>query len=664
MPSTQQCEPNGTSTAVAARRVDRTYDGRNRVRTLKFPDGAGDQTWTYTLDGQPKTVSVSNPKVTQPTLTTFEYFRRGLPKSESVDIQDSSYAVTWGYTGNGHLATQIYPSGLSIGYLPNALGQPTQAGAYATDVRYYPNGAIKSFTYGNGVVHTMEQNVRQLPSRSTDCKVAGTCAVADMRLDLSYTYDRTGNVATITDGLYGRQNRTMKYDGLGRLTSADSPMFGEALYTYNVLDDLTQISVSGGTSPRNHHLCYDGATRRLTTLRTGSCTGTIVRSMSYDVQGNVTTNGAQSYTFDFGNRLREAPGKEWYAYDGFGHRVVSCETADCAHFFYSSKGQLLYTHDVRNNKRVDHIQLGNSLVALRERAIGSTSPTAKYQHTDMLGTPIAVTNSTQAFITKHEYEAYGQLVNGTLQDGPGYTGHVQDKATGLTYMQQRYYDPLLGRFLSVDPIAAASNYSRSVNRYSYANSNPYSYVDPDGKFAVWVHWEITYSAARDAGYSVGESVSLANRAWMADWEGGSQGTDPLATARHAMRSVGDSEETARNNHQRLIADARAAGDLGLASHAIQDFFASAHGPFRLWTGFDGIVESITHLWSDMFPTQDARDAARSATKEMLESERKKKSTGTPGMSTSSSRRACEQQPVICEDGPFPIPDLIRNRDWL
>ena len=42
-------------------------------------------------------------------------------------------------------------NGLAVSYAPNALGQPTQAGSYATGVQYFPNGAIKQFTYGNGI---------------------------------------------------------------------------------------------------------------------------------------------------------------------------------------------------------------------------------------------------------------------------------------------------------------------------------------------------------------------------------------------------------------------------------------------------------------------------------------------------------------------------------
>jgi uncharacterized protein RhaS with RHS repeats len=67
-------------------------------------------------------------------------------------------------------------------------------------------------------------------------------------------------------------------------------------------------------------------------------------------------------------------------------------------------------------------------------------------------------------------------------------------------MQQRYYDPIAGRFLSVDPITTDSEIGEQFSRYSYARSNPYRYVDPDGRapkdkwyghddkdFKDWVH---------------------------------------------------------------------------------------------------------------------------------------------------------------------------------
>ena len=51
-------------------------------------------------------------------------------------------------------------------------------------------------------------------------------------------------------------------------------------------------------------------------------------------------------------------------------------------------------------------------------------------------------------------------------------------------MQQRYYDPIAGRFLSVDPVTTDTKTGSSFNRYVYGNNNPYKFKDPDGRFAL------------------------------------------------------------------------------------------------------------------------------------------------------------------------------------
>jgi len=112
----------------------------------------------------------------------------------------------------------------------------------------------------------------------------------------------------------------------------------------------------------------------------------------------------------------------------------------------------------------------------------AAAETVEYIHTDALGTPIAVTDASGNLIETSEYEPYGKLLNRPVTDGPGFTGHVQDAATGLTYMQQRYYDPVIGRFLSVDPITVyESDDWQFFTRYAYAFNNPYGGTDPDGR---------------------------------------------------------------------------------------------------------------------------------------------------------------------------------------
>ena len=104
-----------------------------------------------------------------------------------------------------------------------------------------------------------------------------------------------------------------------------------------------------------------------------------------------------------------------------------------------------------------------------------------------LGSPALTTDASRNVIERSEREPFGQLRNRPTHDGPGFTGHAEDAQTGLTYMQQRYYDPAIGAFLSVDPVTAqGSGDTRFFNRYAYAFDNPYKFTDPDGRFPFLV----------------------------------------------------------------------------------------------------------------------------------------------------------------------------------
>ena len=85
--------------------------------------------------------------------------------------------------------------------------------------------------------------------------------------------------------------------------------------------------------------------------------------------------------------------------------------------------------------------------------------------------PVLVTDGSRNQVgTRTEYEPYGQVPVGGIADRPGYTGHVADALTDMDYMQQRYYDPMIGRFLSTDPVTA-TNVGGNFNRYWYGNDN-------------------------------------------------------------------------------------------------------------------------------------------------------------------------------------------------
>ena len=101
-------------------------------------------------------------------------------------------------------------------------------------------------------------------------------------------------------------------------------------------------------------------------------------------------------------------------------------------------------------------------------------------HTDGLGSPVARTDAVGNVISRTRYEPYGFTASGAAPT-IGFTGHVNDPDTGLTYMQQRYYDPVAGRFLSIDPVVTMRILVVvSIGTFTRAN-NPYKYIDPDGR---------------------------------------------------------------------------------------------------------------------------------------------------------------------------------------
>jgi RHS repeat-associated protein len=95
------------------------------------------------------------------------------------------------------------------------------------------------------------------------------------------------------------------------------------------------------------------------------------------------------------------------------------------------------------------LYLGNNLVA--ERDIGSSN-TIRYQHTDVLGSVIAESNTAGTLTSSSVYQPFGERTGGQ-KTGLGFTGHLEDTDIGLTYMQQ-YYDPVIGRFYSNDPLSS------------------------------------------------------------------------------------------------------------------------------------------------------------------------------------------------------------------
>ena len=148
-----------------------------------------------------------------------------------------------------------------------------------------------------------------------------------------------------------------------------------------------------------------------------------------------------------------------YLYDANNRRVKQTDGKGTSYSVYSQAGTLLYREtNVENGSGdpVNYIYLGSKLIA-KDGVIADADATS--QHSRPFGDSIE-----------------------TPKDDVGYTGHKFDTDLDLSYMQARYYDPVIGRFYSDDPVGFRDVHS--FNRYAYANNNPYKYTDPDGNNPV------------------------------------------------------------------------------------------------------------------------------------------------------------------------------------
>ena len=127
--------------------------------------------------------------------------------------------------------------------------------------------------------------------------------------------------------------------------------------------------------------------------------------------------------------------------------------------------------------------------------------TLYYLHADHLGSTVMTTEG-HTVITQ-EYNAYGsKRGGGTLPTGHAFTGQKRD-GTGLLYYNARYYDPLLGQFISPDTIIPDTGLAIDYNRFAYSRGNPLKYNDPTGHYVetLWDVANISIGAA-SLGYNV------------------------------------------------------------------------------------------------------------------------------------------------------------------
>jgi RHS repeat-associated protein len=126
-----------------------------------------------------------------------------------------------------------------------------------------------------------------------------------------------------------------------------------------------------------------------------------------------------------------------------------------------------------------------------------------FLHGDHLGSTRVVTDASGQPVKELDYAPFGQTTTetGSLIVPKKFTGKELDPSTGLYDYGARFYDPVLGRFLSPDPLIPDISNPQALNRYSYVYNNPLKYTDPTGRTPDYtfdpILWAMDVNAFRE-----------------------------------------------------------------------------------------------------------------------------------------------------------------------
>ena len=337
---------------------------------------------------------------------------------------------------------------------------------------------------------------------------------SDLR-GFTYTYDASGNITKIvTEGTNVPQAALTKeytYDALGQLATevnGSGTTFG---YAYDTAGNIRNIT-KDGTVTKSFGYTNPSWPDLLTSVTSGSTTKDILyegQSQTSDLpsSGNpVTYYNGRDYTFTWtkGRQLASATvdGKNvTYTYDMSG--VRTSKTVDGTTYHYTTlSGKVM--RQQWGNKSLEFVyDDGNQPFAMIYKH-GSEAE-LYYYLVNAQGDVAAILDSSGTMVASYNYNAWGSCTVYNSSDAAigdlnplRYRGYYYDAETGFYYLQSRYYDPAICRFINADTFATTdANGFLSANMFAYCENNPIMRVDADGEI-----WNVIAGAVIGAGLEV------------------------------------------------------------------------------------------------------------------------------------------------------------------
>ena len=423
-------------TSTAGEEYNYEYDSLGRlIRSNEYNDGTFEQRTEHIYDASNRLTKQSWYNVGGTTTMSYAYSTTtGLLTSLNANLVGTSIPVAYTYQGAnqlrskaiGSVMTKAYNFGTSSGYrtaLPNFVNYRD------------PDGNL---IYGDYCV-----------------------------------YDGNGRIVSIADsGNTSSVRATYGYDEQGQLTSAT---VGGTSYTYTY-DTAGNIQSKKVGSTTTNYTYGNGAWRDLLTAYNGG-------SITYSGGNPTKYYDGSTFTWTQGRRLATAKVGSTnisYTYDMAG--VRSSKTVGSTKYDFTTLSGLV-TRQTGGGKTIDFVyDENNQPLAMKY------NNTLYYYVLNAQGDVVRIVNSSRSVVASYTYDPWGKIISssGTLADvNPlRYRGYYYDAETGFYYLQSRYYDPEIGRFINADSYASTDATGLlSTNMFAYCENDPVNKSDPDGEVA-------------------------------------------------------------------------------------------------------------------------------------------------------------------------------------
>ena len=412
------------------------------------------------------------------------------------------------------------------------LGGKTYSESYVyddpSDTDKNGDGALTQMTTATGAVIDYQYDTLRRLTRSKvalNGSTVYTTAYAFRDLDASRTTTQVQyrNVRSANGTML--EGKKYTYDALGnitRISQSTKPFYTLVAYEYDAQNQLTKETyyngngTAAGNITRTISYTYDTAGNILSETRTedGETTTKTYgygdsewvdlltevdgQAITYDASGNPTSYFGRTMTWTNGRQLKTSTThafgavlKSTYTYDADGIRKtktipINQRGLTCTYTFVTQNGKV-----VRQSWRTESIDFfydesGRPFAMTYQRA--NDAPQTYYYVLNLQGDVVKLIDENGAEVASYEYDAWGNVLSqsGSMASTNPlrYRGYYHDSETGFYYLQSRYYDPAMHRFINADSYASTGQGFIGTNMFAYCHNSPVAFYDTEGNMAT------------------------------------------------------------------------------------------------------------------------------------------------------------------------------------